>query len=119
MVCEEAKAKLEREAKEGIYDKYAAAMKSAVLDALIDFTQQDEEFAQAVMDGDSFADCMKAVAKGCGTSISDLEAYSKAVSFYFPGAKIRMKMTIDLIGDARKGTDSSTGGLILDLSDFL
>ena len=119
MVYEEAKAKLEQESKEGTYDRYAAAMKSAVLDALIDFTQQDEEFARAVLDGGSFADCMKAVAKGCGTSISDLEAYGKAVSFYFPGAKIRMKMTIDLIGDARKEADNGTGGLILDLSDFL
>lgn len=125
MAYEEAKAKLEREAKEGTYDRYAAAMKGAVLDALIDFTQQDEEFARAVLDGGSFADCMKAVAKGCGTSISDLEAYGKAVSFYFPGAKIRMKMTIDLIGDAAKGTDAepedapAPKGLILDLSDFL
>lgn len=56
MVYEEAKAKLEREAKEGTYDKYAAAMKSAVLDALIDFTQQDEEFARAVLDGGSLRD---------------------------------------------------------------
>ena len=125
MVYEEAKAKLEQESKEGTYDRYAAAMKGAVLDALIDFTQQDEEFARAVLDGGSFADCMKAVAKGCGTSISDLEAYGKAVSFYFPGAKIRMKMTIDLIGDAAKGTDAepedapAPKGLILDLSDFL
>ena len=125
MAYEEAKAKLERESKEGTYDRYAAAMKSAVLAALIDFTQQDEEFAQAVLDGGSFADCMKAVAKGCGTSISDVEAYGKAVSFYFPGAKIRMKMTIDLIGDAAKGTDEepedvpAPKGLILDLSDFL
>ena len=51
MAYEEAKAKLEREAKEGTYDRYAAAMKSAVLDALIDFAQQDEEFARAVLDG--------------------------------------------------------------------
>lgn len=125
MTYEEAKAKLEQESKEGTYDRYAAAMKSAVLDALIDFAQQDEEFARAVLDGGSFADCMKAVAKGCGTSISDLEAYGKAVSFYFPGAKIRMKMTIDLIGDAAKRTDAepedvpAPKGLILDLSDFL
>ena len=119
MVYENAKAKLEREATAGTYDKYAAAMKSAVLTALLDFTQQDEEFAQAVIDGGSFSDCMKAVAKGCGSSISDVEAYGKAVSFYFPGAKIRMKMTIDLIGDADKGADAAPEGLILDLSNFL
>ena len=95
MVYEEAKAKLEQESKEGTYDRYAAAMKGAVLDALIDFAQQDEEFARAVLDGGSFADCMKAVAKGCGTSISDLEAYGKAVSFYFPGAKMDLEESTD------------------------
>ena len=35
-----------------------------------------------------------------GSSISDLEAYKKAVQFYFPGAEIKFHMTIDLIGKA-------------------
>ena len=109
----------------GITDSKEKAMAPAVRQALEGFCGQDAEFAQAVAQGGSFADCMKAVAKGCGTSISDLEAYGKAVSFYFPGAKIRMKMTIDLIGDAAKGTAAepedvpAPKGLILDLSDFL
>ncbi len=51
-----------------------SAMKRAVLDTLMDFCQQSEEFAQAVVQGGSFPDCMKAVAKGVGSSISDLEA---------------------------------------------
>lgn len=120
---EQAKAKLEREAKEGAYDRYAAAMKEAVQTALLDFAEQDDEFAQAIVQGGSFADCMKAVAKNCGTSISDIEAYGRAVSFYFPGAKIRVQMSIDLIGDAagtdNAGTAASGGGIILNLSDFL
>ena len=39
---------------------------------------------------------MAAVAKGVGNSISDLEAYRKAVQFYFKGADIRFHMVIDL-----------------------
>lgn len=74
------------------------AMADAVHAQIRDFCMQDEEFAQAVVQGESFADCMKAVAKGVGNYISDLEAYKKAVQFYFPGAEVQMQMTIDLIG---------------------
>lgn len=78
------------------------AMAGAVAEALRSFCRQDAEFAQAVAQGGSLIDCMAAVAKGVGQSISDLDAYKKAVAFYFPGANIRMTMTIDLIGDAAK-----------------
>lgn len=74
------------------------AMAGAVAAQLGYFCEQDEEFAQSVVQGGSFADCMKAVAKGVGNYTSDLEAYKKAVQFYFPGAEIKMQMTIDLIG---------------------
>ena len=76
------------------------AMAPVVLAAIKDFCKQDAEFAQAVVQGGTFAECMKRVAVGVGNSISDLEAYSKAVQFYFPGAKVQMALTIDLIGDA-------------------
>ena len=78
------------------------AMAGAVAEALRSFCRQEAEFAQAVDQGGSFADCMAAVAKGVGSSISDIDAYKKAVGFYFPGAKIQVQMTIDLIGDAAK-----------------
>ena len=111
--------KLDAEAKKGSYDKYAAAMKGAVLKELKDFVKQDAEFAQAVVQGGTFEDCMKAVAKGCGSSISDLDAYKKAVQFYFPGAQIRMTMTIDLIGAAAGKSAAQEPeqpkGVILDL----
>ena len=71
------------------------------------------------MQGGTFEDCMKAVAKGCGSSISDLDAYKKAVQFYFPGAQIRMTMTIDLIGAAAGKSAAQEPeqpkGVILDL----
>ena len=75
-------------------------MASAVRAALEDFCRQEPEFAQAIVQGGSFADCMKAVAKGVGSSISDSEAFARAASFYFPGSKVRVVMEIDLVGDA-------------------
>lgn len=117
-----AKERLQKESKEGQFDRHASAMKKAVMDALTTFAEQDEEFAQAIAQGGSFTDCMKAVAKGVGASISDLEAYQKAVEFYFPGAKVSFKMQIDLIGDAAGGTEKTEAKrepMIIDLMQFL
>ena len=90
-------------------------MGSAVRDALLEFCRQNEEFAQAVVQGGSFQDCMKAVAKGVGGSISDLEAYRRAASFYFDGAKVKFQMVIRL---EPAETEPDRGGLLLNLSDF-
>ena len=92
--------KLDKKQFKAINGQKEKAMAGAVAEALRSFCRQDAEFAQAVDQGGSFADCMAAVAKGVGSSISDLDAYKKAVGFYFPGAKINFQMTIDLIGDA-------------------
>lgn len=111
--------KLDKECKAGTFDRYAAIMKSSVLDALKGFCRQDEEFAQAVVQGGSFEDCMKAVAKGCGNGISDLEAYRRAVQFYFPGADIRFQMEIDLCASVRKVPPAEERkAVVLDLADF-
>lgn len=108
-------------------DRYGEAMKKEVADALITFIRQDAEFAQAVVVGGSFADCMTAVAKEIkGGSISDMTAYGAAVRFFFPGAEIKVKMTIDLVGaaadpaeDAPETTNGEdSGAVIIDLSDF-
>ena len=101
------------------------AIKGAAMDALLNFARQEEEFAQAIVQGGSFTDCMHAVCKGVGTSISDLEVYKRAANFYFPGCDIRFEMTIDLAGAAaaadpgEKPEKSGKGGLVLDLADFL
>lgn len=90
-------------------DNRASAMRSAVLAVLINFCEQDKEFAQAIVQNDkTFSDCMKAVAKNCGSHISDLDAYKKAVRFYFPGADIKCTMTIDLIGAAAENEPNIT-----------
>lgn len=95
----------------------AGAMKKAVREALESFVRQDDEFAQAVAQGGSFADCMEAVEKGVGKSISDMDAYRKAVQFYFKGAEIRMVMEIDLCPNRVKEETGSRK--VLDLADFL
>ena len=124
-LLEEAEKKLDEGVKEKM-DRYGEVMKTAVHDALLDFCRQDAEFAEAVAQGGSFKDCMDAVAKGVGVSISDLDAYRKAVQFYFPGAEIRCQMTVDLIGKAAGERDVEDAvpykgkpGVILDLTDFL
>ena len=95
------------------------AMAGAVFAAIKDFCLQDEEFAQAVVQGGDFGDCMKAVANGVGNSISDLDAYKKAVSFYFPGAGIVMSMKIDLCDSVKDVPHVDGPGIVLNLSDFL
>lgn len=113
-----------------VKDSKARAMAGAVAEALRSFCRQEAEFAQAVDQGGNFTDCMAAVAKGVGDAISDIDAYKKAVGFYFPGAKIQVQMTIDLIGDAAKAEPveeqapalqvvKPAGPFVLDLDDFL
>lgn len=106
----------------GIKGQKEAVMKKAVAEALESFCRQDEAFARTVVEGGSFADCMVAVAKGVGNSISDLEAYRKAVRFYFPGAEIRFAMTIET-GSAPEPAVPEPAPVssrkILDLTDFL
>lgn len=119
----QAKHKLKAECEAGKYDRYAAAMKSAVRKALDDFCRQDGEFAQAVVQGGTFEDCMKAVAKNCGSSISDLEAFRRAVRFYFPGADVQFQMRVHLCAEVEAGGEQAQepgdGHKILSLADFL
>ena len=117
----EAKEKLDEGVKKNL-DRYGNVMKQSVHDALLDFCRQDEEFAQAVVQGGSFEDCMKAVAKCVkGSALSDLEAWGAAVKFYFPGAGIKCELRINLcasVEDDEGVTAPQKAGPIIDLSDF-
>lgn len=75
---EQAKKKIS-DGKKEVKGNKEGAMKHAIADALSSFADQDNEFARAICEGGTFADCMKAVAKGVGNSISDIEAIRKAV----------------------------------------
>lgn len=114
-------AKLDKELAALKGDQRVEVMKKPVHDALVDFCQQDNEFAQAVYQGGTFAECMQAVAKGVGTSISDVEAYRRAVQFYFPGADIRVQMSINLCAavDEPEETPKKSGPVVLDLFDLM
>lgn len=71
------------------------AIAGAVLNALCDFCRQNEEFARAVYRSDkSFGDCCAAIVRNCGNCLSDLDAYKRAVEFYFPGAVVTMSLSI-------------------------
>ena len=128
MYCNQAIEKLEKEAKTAKLDRYGSAMKSAVLEKLKFFCQQDEEFAQAIVQGGTFEDCMKAVGKKVKNScIEDITAYEEAVRFYFPGAGIVSTMRIDLCAsvggseteEPEKPEQKKQGAVILNLSDYL
>ena len=112
--AQQAAEKLEREAKAFQGNKYEAVMKTAVADALESFCWQDEEFAQAVAYCHVRGVRMAVVAKGCGSSLSDIEAYRRAAAFYFRGAEVRMELRICLEPEAEEA-----GKVIhLDFSDF-
>ena len=89
-------------------------MADSVLDMIHEFCIQSENFARAVAEGGTFAACMAAVAKGVGNSISDIDAYKKAVQFYLPGAEIQVQMQI-ITEKKQEGTKP----LVLSLEDLL
>lgn len=73
------------------------AVKEYVFEALTTFCQQNEEFSQAVFNKqESLKECIEQTVKSCGSSISDIDVYKKAVSFYFLGATVHFEMKIDL-----------------------
>lgn len=94
---EAAKSRLKQEYNElKSNDRYINAVKLPVMQSLIKFCEQDDEFAQAVAEpgSKSFAGCLEAVVKGCGNVLSDVEAYRRAASYYFDGAYVEMQMVI-------------------------
>ena len=113
-------------------------VKRPIADALIAFCRQQEEFAQAIVQSDkTFADCVAHVIKGCGNALSDIDAYRKAVEFWFPGAIVDMVLTIRMsdfeepekesvpevlpeVPEKREGAKSQTSGdLSFSLFDLL
>lgn len=115
--AQEAAAKLKRE-KGGKFDKYGEAMKGAVASALTELAAQDEDFARAVAHGGSFEECLKAVAKGIkGGSISDLDAFKRAVKHYDPEADVEFRM---VLSRGRKAEEAAGGAeKVFNLLDFL
>ena len=113
----------------GNSDQKVSAVKKHVADVLIEFCQQDTEFAQAVVQSSkTLGDCCREIMSGCGNSISDIAVYQKAVQFYFHGAGIKMTMTIDLCASVSDCNTTETKAepaeqdgteITLDLTSFL
>ena len=75
--------------------KYAAAVMDSLVKALEVFAAQDEEFADAILDG-SLVACAKVIEKGLSGkhSVSDLEVYRMAAAHFFPGALVEFNMMV-------------------------
>lgn len=123
---DEAIKKLQREDAAAKYDRYGQAMHGYIRAWLEEFCDQDDELAQAIAQGGSFEDCMKAVCNMIGQSISDLEALGRAVKFYFPDKKVLFRMEIadeqeapPAVRAETPGNPAKGGGIIIDLGDFL
>ncbi len=83
------------------------AVKEHVLRVLKDFCEQNSEFAQAIaQSGKTVKDCIESTVNNCGSSISDIEVYRRAVAFWFEGATVNFKMTLDL-GDGGFSNEGS------------
>ena len=100
-------------------NNYGNAMKDYVAGILKEFCEQNEEFAQAVVQGGSFYDCMTAVVKKVkASSISDLDACRAAAEFYFPGCVVEFQMKIHMSKFEAEEPAEDAGGVILRLEDF-
>ena len=90
--------KIEQEIKApGKLSRIEAAMLEPVGKMLIGFCRQDQRFAEAVFEKkETLTDCMHAVSKGVTYALSDVEAYKRAVQFYFPAAEVDFKCVIVL-----------------------
>lgn len=93
-IIEQAKAKIKTSGEKKL-GRYENAVNSAVANALREFCDQSEELSRAIIESDkTYDECLTAICKGLGQSISDFDLYTKAVQFWFPGAVIEYKMTI-------------------------
>ena len=79
-------------------------IKEPVLDALKNFINQDNEFAQAIVQGGSLSECFQHIIdlfSNKDYALSDIDTYSEAVKFYFSTATIHWNMTIDVCGNLK------------------
>ena len=107
--------KLKNERKGSKTDSRYSIVIDAVLEALIHFCNQNEEFSKVVLEENkSFDNCLKAVLESHGKVLSDIEAYRRAVSYYFPGADVHFEMKIV----NNKNDIDNTSAVVLNLLDL-
>ena len=94
---EKVKESFEKSSKDNGLNRYAKAVLPSVKEALLSFCEQEQEFAQAIIEsGKSLSECCTKITEGVSGSISDIELYRRAVQFYFDGADISFTMQINL-----------------------
>ncbi len=99
-------------------DRYGKVIGGPVKDALINFCNQNSEFARAILRSTkNVGECIKSCVKGNPSALSDIDVYRAAVSFYFSGATVNFKMTIDL-GDDGFSNDGITDTAVPKLLDL-
>lgn len=90
----------ERKAMSCVTDRAIKIMYNEVANVLRNFCSQNEKFAEIVYKTKrTFNDCMNEVAKNHGDGISDIDAYRRAVQFYFPNSQIEFLMKMTLTGE--------------------
>lgn len=96
-----AKTKLEDENKAFKGSREARAVRDYILKTLICFADQEPRFAEVICNTKrTFSECCAAVVHNAGGMISDLDAYRRAVQFYFPHAEVEFMMNVKLTGSA-------------------
>lgn len=112
--------KIDSELKAYKGDRYGEAMKNKIAEVIKNWCNQNEEFAQAVAQGGSFADCMKEVVKQVKGSYADSDSICPVVAeFYFPGAVVEETILIRMSKYEAEEASGSDGGILLRLEDFL
>lgn len=108
--------KIEKELNEAKKTGNVRVIINDVAATLKNFANQDEEFAQAIVQNEkTLQNCCEHILKGVSSGISDIEAYKKAVDFYFPGAEVTVEMSINLCGSVEKEKPS----IVIDITDFM
>lgn len=111
-------AKIDAELKAYKGDRYGEVMKNKIAEVIKSCCNQNEEFAQAVVQGGSFADCMKEVVKQVKGGYVDSDSICPVIShFYFPGSVIRDELSVHM--SKYETEEPSAGGVLLRLEDFL
>ena len=96
-----AKEKLEKEDKDFKGSWEAKAVREYILKTLIRFADQEPRFAEVVCNTTrTLSECCAAVVHNAGRALSDLDAYRRAVQFYFPNAEVEFVMNVKLTGSA-------------------
>lgn len=96
--------KLEKESDTKALGQIAKVVMNDVKKALLVFAKQEPEFAQAICESSkTFTQCLQEITKNIGNSISDIDLYRRAVSFYFDGASVEFEMKINLCSSVEGG----------------